>query len=126
MTTIYDTCRQALLHGTLAWDASDLRAVLVSPGYKFSRGHRVLRDVLPHALGASDPLRGCEIEGLTATAQSCYIIATKEARGAGVVVYRHSDGILLAYAPITPVQAVIGQRVDVSWPNGVVLSLEDE
>lgn len=126
MTTIYDTCRQALLHGTLAWDASDLRAVLVSPGYKFSRGHRVLRDVLPHALGASDPLRGCEIEGLTATAQSCYIIATREARGAGVVVYRHSDGILLTYAPITPVQAVIGQRVDVSWPNGVVLSLEDE
>ena len=126
MTTIYDTCRQALLHGTLAWDASDLRAVLVSPGYKFSRGHRVLRDVLPHALGTSDPLHGCEIDGLTATAQPCYIIATREARGAGVVVYRHSDGILLAYAPITPVQAVIGQRVDVSWPNGVVLSLEDE
>lgn len=126
MTTIYDTCRQALLHGTLAWDASDLRAVLVSPGYKFSRGHRVLRDVLPHALGASDPLRGCEIEGLTATAQSCYIIATREARGAGVVVYRHTDGILLAYAPITPVQAVIGQRVDVSWPDGAILSLEED
>ena len=100
MTTIYDTCRQALLHGTLAWDASDLRAVLVSPGYRFSRTHRALRDVLQYALGASDTLRGCEIEGLTATAQPCNIIATKEARGAGVVGYRHSDGILLIYAPI--------------------------
>lgn len=126
MTTIYDTCRQALLRGSLDWASSDLRAVLVSPGYRFSRTHHVLREVLPHALGASDTLRGCEIDGLTTTAQPCYIIATKEARGAGVVVYRHSDGILLTYAPITPVQAVIGQRVDVSWPNGVVLSLEGE
>lgn len=125
MTTIYDTCRQALLRSTLEWETSDLRAVLVSPGYRFSREHRALRDVLPHALGASDTLRGCEIDGLTATAQPCYIIATKEARGAGVVVYRHSDGILLTYAPITPVQAVIGQRVDVAWPDGVVLSLDE-
>lgn len=123
MTSFYTSGLRALLDGSLNWESADIRAVLLSAAYRFDAGHAHLRDVLPHAMGETDTLPDRGVQGLTATAGGVHVIATKEARGAYVAIYQRDSGAMLVCCPITPVQAVIGQRVDISWPDGVVLSL---
>lgn len=126
MTTTYDTARRALLDGTLAWETSDLRAALLDSSYSFARKHATLQTVQSHVLGVSARLTGCEIEGLVAKAGPCFLLAKKEGRAGSVVVFRHSDGVLFAHAAIAHALAVAGQRFDISWPDGAVLSLEED
>lgn len=123
MTSIYTSGLQALLDSTLNWASADIRAVLLSAAYRFDSEHAHLRDLLPHAMGETDALPGRDVRGTTAIAEGAHVIATREARGAYVAVYQRGPGTLLFCCPITPVQAVIGQRVDISWPDGVALSL---
>ncbi len=126
MTTAYDTVRRAMLDSTLAWRTSDLRAALVDSGYVFNRKHATLQDVRPRVLGVSERLDGCEIEGLVAKAEPCFVLTKKEGRASAVIVFRHADGALFAHTAIAPAHAVAGQRFDISWPDGAILSLEED
>lgn len=124
MSHIYRSGLRSLLDGSLSWESADIRAVLLGAGYTFRFEHATVQEVLRYAAGMSDPLPQRRIDGLTAVCEPTYVLATREARCAGVAVYSHRTGVMLAYSPIAPVHPVIGQRVDVSWPNGAVFSLQ--
>ena len=123
MSHIYRSGLQALLDSSLAWETADIRAALLGAGYAFSYEHHTFQDVLRWAAGTSDPLPDRSVEDLTAACGATYVLASREARCAGVAVYNHKTGALIAYSPIAPVHPVLGQRVDVSWPDGAVFSL---
>lgn len=126
-SALYDAALADILAQRLDWAKDEFCVALVQRGYKFSPAHTSFADIAAHVNGNSDVLTGCKTEGKAALAGRAYVLALRGAYSDQVVVYRKAAKAgsmrLVAWANITPVQPVPGQRIDISWPDGCVFTL---
>lgn len=126
-SALYDAALADILAQQLNWAQDEFCVAMVQKGYKFSPAHTTFADIAAHVNGNSDVLQGCKVDGKAARAQETYLLALRGAYSNQAVVYRKAakaSGMrLVAWASITPVQPVPGQRVDITWPDGCVFTL---
>lgn len=121
MAELYDGGVAGLLDQSMSWQDGEAKVTLVARGYTFSAAHRTVKDLGAHANGTSDALTGCRYESRVGKADPSYVLADRPDYSTATVV--HVNGRLLTYSPISPVQPVRGQRVDVAWPDNEVFAL---
>jgi len=126
-SALYDAALADILAQRLDWAQDEFCAALVQKGYKFSPSHTTFADIAAHVNGSSDVLQDRKADGKAAHAQETYLLALRGGYSDQVVVYRKAakaSGMrLVAWADITPVQPVPGQRIDIAWPDGCVFTL---
>ncbi len=126
-SALYDAALADILAQRLNWVQDEFCVALVQRAYKFSPSHTSLADIAAHVNGASDVLAGRVLKSREAFADATYVLALRGTYADQTVVYRKdtkASGMrLVAWARITPVQPVLGQRVDISWPDGRVFTL---
>lgn len=119
MSALYDSARQGFLQGDIDWLADDVRVILVdSADYTFSATHTALASVPVGARVAVSPsLTGKTATAGVADADDVTIPGVVGDSVEALVIYRHSDGALVAYIDglsLTP----NGGVVTVSWDAG--------
>lgn len=119
MSALYDSARQGFLQGDIDWLTDDVRVILVdSADYTFSATHTNLTDVPSGArVAVSGSLTGKAATAGVADADDVTIPGVVGDSVEALVIYRHSDGALVAYIDglsLTP----NGGVVTVSWDDG--------
>lgn len=119
MSALYDSARQAFLQGDLDWVADDVRVILVdSADYTFSAAHSVIASIPAGArVAVSGSLTGKTATGGVADAADISIPGVVGDSVEALVLYRHSDGALIAYVDglsLTP----NGGVVTIEWDSG--------
>ncbi len=119
MSALYDAARQGFLQGDIDWLADDLRVILVdTDDYTFSAAHSALTDVPSAArVAVSGSLTGKTASGGVADADDVSIPGVVGDSVEALVLYRHTDGALVAYIDglaMTP----NGGTVSVVWDDG--------
>lgn len=119
MSALYDPAREAFLTGGIDWSADDIRVVLVDTAdYVFSAAHSDLTDVPVGArVAVSGSLSGKTTTAGVADAADVSISGVTGDPIEALVIYRHTDGALVAYidgVTLTP----NGGTVTVTWDDG--------
>ena len=119
---LYDAGVAAFFQRDMSWDGGDTtyRAYLMKSGYKFSRSH-TLADITKFINGTTDPL-STSSDGTQGYAEAAHVLADSEAQCNKIVVCS-SSRVPVACSPIDTVTPLKGQRVDLSWPGGLVFDL---
>jgi len=121
----YEAGLEGVIDGSVNFVLGDMRLVLLQKGYEFSaERHRVFADLAPFVNGVSDPLIGKRAQGRVAFADPCYVLAQREVISDAVAVYQHGGEMrLLFWSEARSSKPVMGQRVDIPWPDGLVFTL---
>lgn len=119
MSALYDPARQGFLQGDLDWLADDVRVILVdSADYTFSPAHSALASVPAGArVAVSGSLTGKTATAGVADAADVAIPGVVGDTVEALVLYRHSDGALIAYIDGLSL-APNGGTVNVVWDSG--------
>lgn len=119
MSALYDSAREGFLTGGIDWSTDDIRVALVdTDDYTFSAAHTNLTDVPSAArVAVSGSLSGKTTTGGVADAADVSLSGVTGDPIEALVVYRHTDGALVAYidgVSLTP----NGGTVTVTWDDG--------
>ena len=119
MSALYDSARQGFLTGDIDWLVDDIRVVLVdSADYTFSAAHTALASVpVAGRVAVSGSLTGKTATAGVADADDVSIAGVVGDSVEALVLYRHTDGALVAYIDglsLTP----NGGVVTISWDAG--------
>lgn len=122
--TFYDIGIEGIVDQSVAWTRDEIRVCLLRKGYTVKPTHTTLADVVANAAGFSDPLTGCRAQGRTMLADDTSVLATVNAPVNQIVVYRAgrtpSAARLILHSFFPEIKPLVGQLVEVPWPEGVV------
>lgn len=122
----YDTGIEGILDQSLSWARDELRVCLLRKGYAFKPEHTTLADLAQFAAGFSSPLTGARVTRRDLVADDTHVLATKEAPLVSLAVYRPGrttgDSRLVLFSFMPEIKPLVGQRVEVPWPAGIVAS----
>ena len=122
--TFYDTGIEGIVDQTLAWTRDEIRVCLLRKGYGFNPAHTTLADVVANAAGFSDVLTGRRVQGRNMHADDTTVLATANTPVNQIVVYRAgrtpSTARLVLHTYFPEIKPLVGQLVEVPWPEGVV------
>lgn len=124
---LFDPGREGFLDGTIDWDTSDQRVMLVKSAYVFSAAHKFLSDITAgNDNGRSAALATKTVTNGVADAADTSLVATAAVACNALVVFQHTGvdatARVIAYIdtptsglPFTPSAS---QTVNIAWDNG--------
>lgn len=121
---MYPVAVEKILAQKLDWASGQFRVCLMRSTYKFDPEDRVYGDVSSMSNGVCPDNISTSRSGTRGSAKPTFLLAAAEVKCDKVVVFQNAgEKTLVACSSIPAITPILGQRVDIDWPEDLVFDL---